>query len=162
MPFVLAAPDSLKSLRPTVNVAPDSVLALFGITTDSMPDWMRVAQLVACLAIASFLAFRHRPESIIAAAIAARIVTDPATWSYYTPGLVIGVLVWDLLDDRRFPWATLAVAAGLAPTWLVPSDTARSVLRLVVALAVVAWAIMRPSFVTHTPGTAVGPELLTT
>jgi hypothetical protein len=89
-------------------------------------------------------------------------VTDPATWSYYTPGLVIGVLIWDLIDDRRFPWATLVVAAGLAPTWLVPSDTARSVLRLVVALAVVAWAIVRPSFVTHAPGTAVGPELLAT
>jgi hypothetical protein len=162
MPFILGAPDSLKSLRPTVNVARDSVLALFGVTTDSMPDWMRVAQLVACLAIASFLALRYRPESIIAAAIAARIVTDPATWSYYTPGLVIGVLIWDLLDGRRFPWATLAVAVGLAPTWLVPSDTARSVLRLAVALSIVAWAIVRPSTATYTPGSAVDPELLAT
>ena len=50
LPFIIGAPDSLKALRPTVNVAPDSVLALFGVTNDSMPDWMRVAQLLACLA----------------------------------------------------------------------------------------------------------------
>jgi hypothetical protein len=51
LPFIVGAPDSLKALRPTVNVAPDSVMALFGVTTDTMPDWMRVAQLVGCLAI---------------------------------------------------------------------------------------------------------------
>ncbi|HEX3090860.1 MAG TPA: glycosyltransferase family 87 protein, partial [Ilumatobacteraceae bacterium] len=44
LPFIVGAPDSLKALRPTVNVAPDSVMALFGVTTDTMPDWMRVAQ----------------------------------------------------------------------------------------------------------------------
>ena len=145
LPFIIGAPNSLKALRPTVNVASDSVLALFGVTTDSMPDWMRVAQLLACLAVAIVLALKHRPESIIAAAIAVRIGTDPATWSYYTPGLVIGVLVWDLLDRRKFPWATLAVVLGLAPTWLVSSDTARGVLRLGVAVGVVVWAFCRPS-----------------
>jgi hypothetical protein len=144
LPFIIGAPDSLKALRPTVNVAPDSVLALFGVTTDSMPDWMRVAQLLACVSAAAIVALRGRPESVIAVAIAVRIATDPATWSYYTPGLVIGVLVWDLLDRRRFPWATLLAVLALAPTWLVPSDTARAVLRLAVALAVVVWGFARP------------------
>jgi hypothetical protein len=143
LPFIIGAPDSLKALRPTVNVAPDSVLALFGVTNDSMPDWMRVAQLLGCLTAAAVVALRGRPESVIAVAIAVRIATDPATWSYYTPGLVVGVLVWDLLDQRRFPWATLAVVLALAPTWLVPSETARAVLRLAVAVAVIGWALRR-------------------
>ena len=153
LPFIIGAPDSLKALRPTVNVAPDSVLALFGVTTDSMPDWMRVAQLLACLTAAAAVVLRGRPESVIAAAIAVRIATDPATWSYYTPGLVIGVLVWDLLGRRGFPWVTLIAVLALAPTWLVPSDTARAVLRLVLAVGVVGWAVSR-----RPATTAVAPE----
>lgn len=145
LPFIIGAPDSLKALRPTVNVAPDSVLALFGVTNDSMPDWLRVAQLLGSLAVATVVAFRGRPESVIAAAIAVRLAVDPATWSYYTPGLVIGVLVWDLLDRHRFPWLTLVTVLALAPTWLVPSETARAVLRLAVAIAVVGWAVWRPA-----------------
>lgn len=144
LPFLIGAPESLKAMRPTVNVAPDSVLALFGMTNASMPDWMRVAQLIACLSVAAALAFRCRPESVLAAAIAVRLATDPATWSYYTPGLVIGVLVWDVLERRRFPWATLIAVVGLAPTWLVPSDTARATMRLAVTVAVVVWAFLRP------------------
>jgi hypothetical protein len=139
---MVGAPDSLKAMRPTVTLAPDSVLALFGLTDSSMPGWLRVAQLLACLTVAAILVLRCKPESVIAAAIAVRIATDPATWSYYTPGLVIGVLVWDLLGRRKFPWATLAVTAGLAPTWLVPADTARGVLRLVVTAAVVLWSLV--------------------
>ncbi len=140
LPFIIGAPDSLKAMRPTVNVAPDSVLALVGVTNASMPDWMRVAQLVACIGVAAALALRCRPESVIAASIAVRLATDPATWSYYTPGLVIGVLVWDVLERRRFPWATLIAVVGLAPTWLVPSDTARAIMRLALTVAVVVWS----------------------
>jgi len=145
LPFIIGAPDSLKALRPTVNVASDSVLALFGVTNESMPDWLRVAQLLACITVAGVLAWHHRPESIIAAAIAVRVATDPATWSYYAPGLVIAVLLWDLLDRRRFPWLTLATAVGVGPTWLIPSDTARAVVRLLTAAAVVGWAFVRPT-----------------
>jgi hypothetical protein len=144
LPFVIGAPDSLKALRPTVDLAPDSVLALFGLTDESMPGWLRVAQLIGCLTIALLLVLRGRPESVIAGALAVRIATDPATWSYYTPGLVAGVLIWDFLERRRFPWITLAVAVALAPTWLVPSETARGLLRLIAALGVVVWAFVRP------------------
>lgn len=145
LPFIIGAPGSLRGLRPTVHIAPDSVLDLVGLTDQSLPDWMRIAQLAACLAIGAILVLRNRPESVIAAAVAVRMATDPATWSYYTPGLVIGVLIWDLLDRRRFPWATFAVVVGLAPTWLVPSDTLRAVLRASVAVAVVCAALRRPS-----------------
>jgi hypothetical protein len=49
---------------------------------------MQVAQLLSCLGVAAALVLRRRPEAVIAA----RIATDPATWSYYTPGVVVGVL----------------------------------------------------------------------
>ena len=145
LPFIVGAPDSLKALRPTVHLAPDSVLTIFGVTDDSIPGWLRVAQLIACIAVASVLVWRNRPESVIAAAVAVRVATDPATWSYYTPGVVAGVLIWDLLDRRRFPWLTLAALVALAPTWLIPSDTARAVLRLALAICVVVWALCRPA-----------------
>lgn len=145
LPFIIGAPSSLKALRPTVDVAPDSVLSLFGVTDASMPDWMRVAQLVACVGVALLLALQHRSTAIIAAAVAVRIASDPATWSYYTPGLVAGVLIWDLLGRRRFPWVTLAVVVGLAPTWLIPSDTTRGVMRLAVTAGVAVWAFIGAS-----------------
>jgi Glycosyltransferase family 87 len=144
LPFIIGAPDSLKALRPTVALASDSVLALFGLTDESMPDWLRVAQLLGCLVVATALVLTNRPESVIAGALAVRIATDPATWSYYTPGLVAAILLWDLLDRRQFPWATLITVVALAPTWLVPADTARSVLRLGVTIGVVVWAFRRP------------------
>jgi hypothetical protein len=55
LPFVVGAPDSLKALRPTVHLAPDSVLTIFGVTDDSIPGWLGVAELVACIAVASAL-----------------------------------------------------------------------------------------------------------
>ncbi|MEP7048343.1 MAG: hypothetical protein ABI949_16750 [Ilumatobacteraceae bacterium] len=158
LPFIVGAPDSLKALRPTVDLAGDSVLSLLGLTDASLPDWLRVGQLIACMGVALILVLRDRPESAIAAAIAMRIAVDPATWSYYTPGLVVGVLIWDLLDGRRFPWITLVAVVALAPTWLVPSDAARGALRLAITLAVLVWAFGR----TPTPATPVDePQLVT-
>ena len=107
------------------------------------------------LGVAALLAYRCRPESIIAAAIAVRLATDPATWSYYTPGLVIGVVIWDLLGQRRFPWATVIAVVGLAPTWLLPSDRARAVTRLAITIAVVVWSLRRPPLPASEPAPAV-------
>lgn len=55
---------------------PASVLDLSGVTNAALPDWMRIAQLIACIATATVLLFRQRPESVIAAAIDVRIATD--------------------------------------------------------------------------------------
>jgi hypothetical protein len=136
-PFVVHDTQTLHSLRPTVNVAADSVLSLFGASNEP-PGWMRVAQLVLALVVASAAVLRRVPEGVILAAVAVRLGTDPGTWSYYTAGLALGALAWDLVHVRRtVPVTTLMVAVLLPPTWLVPSDGLRAMMRLVACVAAI-------------------------
>ena len=138
-PFILFAPDTLKSMRPTVNLASDSVLRIFGATTDNIPASLRTAQLLAALAVAAIVAWRGRVNGVLLAAIAVRLGMDPGTWAYYTPGLVVGALVWDTYESRRkLPWATIAASLLLLPSWIIPSDDVRAGLRLVACVAAVA------------------------
>ena len=138
-PFILFAPDTLKSMRPTVNLASDSVLRIFGATSNDIPASLRTAQLLAALAVATIVAWRGRNSGVLLAAIAVRLAMDPGTWAYYTPGLVVGALVWDAYESRRkLPWTTIAASLLLLPSWIIPSDEARAGLRLLGCVAAVA------------------------
>ena len=138
-PFIVFAPDTLKSMRPTVNLASDSVLRIFGATSDDIPASLRTAQLLAALAVATIVAWRGHTGGVLLAAIAVRLGMDPGTWAYYTPGLVVGALVWDAYESRRkLPWVTIAASLLLLPSWIVPSDEARACLRLLACVAAVA------------------------
>lgn len=138
-PFILFAPDTLKSMRPTVNLASDSVLRIFGATSNDIPASLRTAQLLAALAVATIVAWRGRNSGVLLAAIAVRLAMDPGTWAYYTPGLVVGALVWDAYESRRkLPWATIAASLLLLPSWIIPSDEVRACLRLVACVGAVA------------------------
>jgi hypothetical protein len=137
-PFLIAAPATLRSLRPTVAVAGDSVLRLLGVGDATVPSWLRVVQLSLACVVALVAVLRGRYEGVILAAIAVRLAVDPGTWSYYTPGFLLGALAWDLRATRRvFPVLTLAGTVLLAPTWLVPDDLTRAVLRLVGCLGAI-------------------------
>jgi len=99
---------------------------------------MRVAQLVSAVGVGLLAVYFRRTAGVVLAVVGVRVLSDPGTWSYYTPGLVAGALVWDLCVSRRLvPGATLIATLLLAPTWLVPSDDIRAVLRLVAGLAAV-------------------------
>ncbi len=138
-PFILFAPDTLKSMRPTVNLASDSVLRIFGATSDDIPASLRTAQLLAALAVATIVAWRGRNSGVLLAAIAVRLAMDPGTWAYYTPGLVVGALVWDAYESRRkLPWVTIAASLLLMPSWIVPSDDIRVGFRLFACVGAVA------------------------
>ena len=137
-PFVLAAPKTLSSLRPTVNVAADSVIRLFGFSSNDVPAWLRAAQLCGALAVAAIAMWRGRAGGVILAAIAVRLATDPGTWSYYTAGFVLGALAWDLIEtDRVVPVMTLCATAALLPPWIVHPADLRAVLRLSICAAAV-------------------------
>jgi hypothetical protein len=138
MPFVLAEPKTLQSIRPTVDVARDSVLHLLGVRSASIPEWLRPAQLLAGLVIALVLVERRRVPGVVMAAVAMRLATDPGTWSYYTAGIVIGALVLEQRSTTlEIPFTTFAAAVLVAPTWLVPWADARAVMRLVAAVLAV-------------------------
>jgi Glycosyltransferase family 87 len=139
MPFVIAHPSTLSRLSPTVKIAPDSVLELVGATQWGTSMWLRIGQLIAASAVALIAVVRRRPEGAVLAAIGCRLLLDPGTWPYYTPGFVLGALVWDLHRRHgRFPIVTLAAAVLLCPAWLLPWETGRAALRLCATVGAIA------------------------
>lgn len=145
-PFLLATSGTLDGLRPPVRVAADSVVQLFGVGVGGdVPAALRMAQLVVALVVVSVVVWRGHPEVALLGGIAVRLALDPATWEYYTVGLVLGALVWDLERSRlRWPAATVAVSLLVPPDVWFELPEVRSWLRLIgclLALAVVTWTV---------------------
>ena len=145
-PFLLATSGTLDGLRPPVQVAADSVVQLFGVGVGGdVPAALRMAQLVVAFAVVSVVVWRGHPEVALLGGIAVRLALDPATWEYYTVGLVLGALVWDLERSRlRWPVATVAVSLLVPPDVWFELPELRSWLRLIgclLALAVVTWTV---------------------
>lgn len=113
LPFVLADPHTLSRLSHfTIRNQPTSVLRLIGVTART-PAWDRPAQAVLGFALAGLAIRRGRWPAILLLVLAARVVLDPGVNRYYTAGIAVGALVWDVAGSRlRFPWwcaATLLV-----------------------------------------------------
>ena len=143
-PFVLAYPKTISAIKPVVNVAPDSVLHLFGVTTANLPSSMRVFQLLAAMVVVAVAVRRGHLAGAALAGVAMRMATDPATWTYYTPGLVGLALGWDLVvSRRRVPLATIAAGLLLLPPRRCRGADARGVMRLVACLGAVVWVLSR-------------------
>jgi len=159
LPFFISEPHILESIRPTVDIAPDSVLQLFGMTDAAVPTWLRSAQLLGALALATFAVWRGRVGGVILIAIAFRMMTDPGTWSYYTAGFMLGALAWDLFETASvLPTATLAAAVLLMPPWLIPNSDVRAVMRLVAFLAaIVLVAADKPHIAKPVPDAVAAP-----
>ena len=159
LPFFVAEPHTLESMRPTVNIAPDSVLQLFGVTNESLPTWMRSAQLLGALGLATFAIWRGRVGGVLLVAVAFRMMTDPGTWSYYTAGLMLGALAWDLYETTSVaPTAMLAAAVLLLPPWLIPWPDVRAATRLVTCLAaIVLVAADKPRLARRIPDVVAAP-----
>ena len=145
-PFVVAVPDTLEVMRPTVAMAPDSVLQLVGLTSSAELDWLRPVQFLLAIVLGLLCIHRRRVEHVLLAVIAVRLATDPGTWSYYTPGLLAGALLWDAVSSRAsWPMLTVAGSLLLAPDWVLPDDRVRAVLRLSAAAFAVVLAISGPA-----------------
>ncbi|MUH52644.1 MAG: hypothetical protein F2789_15715 [Actinobacteria bacterium] len=143
-PFVIASIKTIDGFRPHVDVAPDSVLNLFGVAPDHVPSGLRFVQLgLAIAAVAAVTLWRDRPAGALLAGVAVRLALEPATWNYYTVGFIVGAFMWDMsISTRRVPWATAAAFALLPPALVFQSPDLRAVLRLVAcvgALAIVLW-----------------------
>ncbi len=146
-PFLLASRDTMGGAKPTVWVAPDSVLRLITGSHSSMPTSMRLLQVTICLVAVAWVTLRGHAASALLLGVSLRLLLDGGTWPYYTAGLIVGALLWDVLEsDYRLPWATIAATAMLPkPTWIEPAEV-RALMRLVACLAGVAlvlWTVRR-------------------
>jgi hypothetical protein len=118
LPFVIDAPNTIAAARSfTIQNAPSSALRALGITDPSTPSWVRPAQIVLGLAIATALVHRRRWPGIVMAGLALRLMLDPGVHHYYAAGLTLGVLAWELLRrPDRLPWVTMVTAVVLELT----------------------------------------------
>jgi hypothetical protein len=135
-PFVLGGPGTLQALggfRLRVNTT--STLHLLGVHATVSPGWVRPVQMVGGFVLMAVLARRSHWVAIPFAGLAFRVVSDPQTWVYYGMGPVVAAVLWDCLQERRWPaWtvATLVVEFAVPFEW----PAAAGLLRLLWMLAV--------------------------
>ena len=163
--FILGSPGTLGSLRGfVIAIDPNSGLRALGVAEPTTPGWLRPTQLALGLAVTTVVALRRDAwPRILAAGIAARLLIDPATNHYYTTGLVVGALVWELhREPGRLPWRT---AVGAVVLELAARDVslggAMPTVRFLLLAAVIVAAIATPVEATqrvHHPPRAVRPR----
>ena len=113
-PFLLGAAGTASALSHfTIRNAPDSALRALGVANPVTPSWDRAAQVVIGAAAAAWCACTGRWPAVFMAAMAVRLALDPGTHRYYTAGIVVFVLVWELLS-RRWTVPVVSIATALA------------------------------------------------
>jgi hypothetical protein len=136
VPFLIAEPSATTSNN--VFIAPDSIWHVVG-ASDLAPSWMRIVELTLAFVLTALVARRRLP-AVLVVAVSWRVALDPATWSYYWAGVVLGALVLDILGARRpIPWWTVAAFLVVASAdELGLGDSGQAPLRVGFALAVLA------------------------
>jgi hypothetical protein len=140
-PFVLAAPETIRSLG-GLRIVPrnDSILYLLGLH-GHVERWLRPVQFTLGAFAAGWIAMRGKWTAAPLVGIAVRVGFDPFAYAYYGLGPVLAALVWDLTrptTTRRLPvWTawTLFIEFGMR---LFASPTLCAVGRLIWVISVVA------------------------
>jgi len=146
LPFVVVDPATLAAVRPAVMTQPASVLHLLGVPLFDAPGWVRPVQLGVALMAGAAAVARGRWGAVLLVGVAVRVALDPEVFLYYSAGLLVAALAWDLLrSPRPLPvWALAGFVLLNDATVLVHSPHSRAVLRLVVTAAAVGIAILGP------------------
>jgi hypothetical protein len=144
-PFFVADPATMNATRFLIRNEPDSALRALGVTENYTPRWDRAAQVLLGCVLGTVAFLRKRWPAILMLAGGARIVLDPAAHSYYTPDIVTGALLLDLIIQTRLPVFTIAsfAALNLAPL-VIKDQAAQGAIRLaLVAAATVAALVLK-------------------
>ncbi|HYZ52301.1 MAG TPA: hypothetical protein VE733_02160 [Streptosporangiaceae bacterium] len=148
LPFLAADPHSLATAQFTIPNSSASGLRALGVATARTPSWDRPAQLALGGLIAAIAVWRGRWPSVILLVTGARILLDPSVYPYYTSGVLVGTVAWDLATRNRYPWATITGAVALYAAHImgamgILSPHTLGLLRVAfvigTALAVIAW-----------------------
>jgi hypothetical protein len=146
LPFVLADPGTLKAAGYAIVNQPSSALRALGVATAGTPSWDRPAQLLIGCALGALAIRQGRWPAVLLLGVAARLVLDPGVYDYYTAGLLLGTLCWELLGLRRpVPlWTPIGFAALYLAPRVVGSAALLGHLRLWGLLLLCAGALLLP------------------
>jgi hypothetical protein len=157
LPFYIADPGTLHAAKYLIRNEPMSALRALGVGDNYTPSWDRIAQAALGCGLGALAVWRRRWPAILLLAGGARIVLDPAAHSYYTPDVMVGALLWDLLGTRRpYPlWTITSFAAlNLAPH-VISSPAAQGTIRLAL---VAAFTVATLAFPASPPRNTVPPR----
>jgi hypothetical protein len=147
LPFFIADPHTVNATRFLIRNEPMSALRALGVHQDFTPSWDRSAQALLGCVLGVLAIWRGRWPAILLLAGGARIVLDPAAHSYYTPDVMVGALLWDILGTRRpFPlWTIISFAAlNLVPN-IISSPAAQGAVRLALVAAFTIATLVLPA-----------------
>lgn len=114
LPFLVYDPHTVHAAHFTIANAAGSGLRVLGYHGPRTPPWDRPAQLALGGLLGAAAVLRRRWEAVILLATAARILLDPEVYGYYTAGVLLGTVVFDLVATRRrVPLITITAAATL-------------------------------------------------
>ncbi len=158
LPFVLVDPHTLTAAQFTITNQPSSALRALGVTSPTTPGWDRAAQIILGCLLGAMAIRRHRWPAVILLGVGARIALDPGVYSYYTAGVLLGALLWDLTGTRRpVPLWTLLSGAALGIASLLTSNAGvLGDLRLWLVLAFTAALLLAPATRHASPGSSPG------
>lgn len=110
LPFFLVDPNTVRALHYTIANTSLSTLRVLGVTDPQTPAWDRPLQTALGLALGVLAIRRGRWPGALLVIMAVRLALDPGTNRYYTAGLVVGAVIWDVCGSRlRWPVWSLAV-----------------------------------------------------
>lgn len=137
LPFFIADPMTVRALHYTIANMPDSALRALGVTAARTPPWVRSAQIILACGLGVLAIARKRWPAVLLLGAGARIALDPGSHGYYTPDIMVGALLWDLLGSRK-PLPVLTVvsfcALNVVPL-LTASGPVRGAFRLYLVVA---------------------------
>jgi hypothetical protein len=122
LPFLLGDPRTASQLSHyTIANSPLSALRVLGIVDPRTPLWDRPAQAALGVVLAMLAIRRGRWPAVILLVVVARIVLDPGANRYYTAGVAVGALLWDVLGSRsNLPWWSTGTVFGVFASRWVP------------------------------------------
>jgi len=127
LPFFVAEPRTVRALHYTIVNMPGSALHALGVNNLQTPHWDRQAQIIVACGLTLIAISRRRWPALLLLGAGARIALDPGVHGYYTAGIMVGALLWDLVGSRR-P-AAIWTAISFCALNLVPLLTASNPLR---------------------------------
>jgi hypothetical protein len=146
LPFLVADPRSALASRFAIPSAAGSGLRTLGVNAAVTPVWDRPLQMALGLVLAVVAVRRGRWPAVVLVVVCVRIALDPGTYSYYTGGIVVGALLWDLVGVRRLvpAWTLAAALALFAARWLPVGAPALGWVRMLFVMAVLALLVLPP------------------
>jgi hypothetical protein len=125
LPFAIADHNTVAAMHYTIRNQPASALRALGVSDPRTPSWDRPAQAVIGWILAAAAVWRGRWPAVLLLGVGARVALDPADWGYYTAGILLGALLWDVLGTRRpVPVWTVTSFVALTALHAVTNDSA--------------------------------------